>query len=61
MVETLAEAQQMAVRLFGAHHARAWFDDPAPTFDGKSPLQVLTTRGPVPVRDLLREGADGGY
>jgi uncharacterized protein (DUF2384 family) len=61
MVEALAEAQQMAVRLFGARHARAWFDDPAPTFGGKTPLQVLTTRGPVPIRDLLREAGDGGY
>lgn len=61
MVETLAQAQQMAVRLFGARRARAWFDDPAPTFGGKTPLQVLTSRGPIAIRDLLREAADGGY
>lgn len=61
LVAAAAEVQQMAVRVFGSRHGRAWFRDPAPTFGGKTPLDILVSRGPIPVRDLLREADNSGY
>jgi len=47
--------------VFGPRHGRAWFCDPAPTFGGKTPLDIRVSCGPIPLRDLLSEADDSGY
>ena len=61
LLAAMADVQRMAVRVFGQHHGRAWFHDPAPTFGGKTPLEILVERGPIPVRDDLRAADESGY
>ncbi len=61
LLAAMADVQRMAVRVFGPRHGRAWFHDPAPTFGGKIPLEVLVERGPIPVRDDLQAADEGGY
>ncbi|MGH2403529.1 MAG: helix-turn-helix domain-containing protein [bacterium] len=61
LVSAIADLKRTALRVFGPRHGRAWFHDPAPTFGGKTPLEVLIERGPIPVRDDLKAADEGGY
>ncbi len=61
LLAVLQETRIFALMLFGPKHARAWFKDPAPVFEGRPAIEVLPERGPVPVRDSLLAALEGGY
>jgi len=60
LLAAMVDSRRLALRMFGPRHAKAWFDDVAPTFHD-TPRATLVRRGPIPVRDLLREAWEGTY
>ena len=61
LLTALVEARDLAVKMFGPSQGRGWFRSSIPVFHGKHPVEVLTERGPIPVRDELRIAWEGGY
>jgi DNA-binding transcriptional regulator YiaG len=60
LLAALIDSRELAIKMFGRRHAKAWFDDVAPTFH-ETPRATLVKRGPIPVRDLLMEAWEGSY
>jgi len=58
LLAAMIDARDLAIKMFGPRHAKAWFDDLAPTFHD-TPRTTLIRRGPIPVRDLLMEAWEG--
>ncbi len=61
LLAILVETRRLAGKAFiHREQVQHWLHTDIPALDGK-PIEVMVTRGPLPVRDVLRSDVEGTY
>ncbi len=61
LLAVMEEIVRLAREMWGEEGLSTWMHSSIPALAGARPVDVLVEKGPVPVRDVLKQSLSGGY
>lgn len=61
LLAVMEEMAALARKTWSEDDFQKWMHSPIPALGGALPVDVLAKKGPVPVRDVLKQSMSGGY